>query len=622
MSRIGGGDDGARSRRHPMPYGAEWSPETGTRFRLWAPAHSQIGLVIEGEAPRAMRALDEGWHELTLPEAGPGTLYRFRLPDGLEVPDPASRFQPMDVHGPSQVIDPTAYQWQDASWQGRPWHEAVVYELHLGAFTPEGTFRAAIAKLDHLVSLGINTIEIMPVADFPGRRNWGYDGVLLYAPDASYGRPEDFKALVDAAHARGLSVLLDVVYNHFGPDGNYLSAYAPGFFTVRHHTPWGAAIDYDGPQSRPVRDFAIHNALYWIEEFNLDGLRLDAVHAIIDDSGLHLLREIAERVRAAAIRPVHLVLENEDNGAALLRRNPDGEPEAYTAQWNDDVHHVLHVAASGENKGYYVAYTGDTEKLGRALAEGFAFQGERMDYRGSARGEASAFLPPQAFVAFLQNHDQIGNRAFGDRITAFAPPEAVRAVSAVYLLLPQVPMLFMGEEWGTRQPFPFFCDFSGDLADAVRKGRREEFKRFPEFRDAAMRERIPDPLAESTFVSAKLDWDKVETGRHCQTLDWFKRILAVRRTRVVPLAAGMAGHAGRYAVVGESAVEVYWTARRGELVLQANLKPEPQGDFAASADDMIWQEGEADGATLGPWAVRWSVSSFSRETGEGVTAKW
>ena len=622
MNRIGGGSDGARSRRHLMPHGAEWSPETGTRFRLWAPAHARIDLVLDKTPARPMQTLADGWHELTLPEASPGMRYRFRLPDGLEVPDPASRFQPEDVHGPSQVIDPAAYAWQADDWHGRPWHEAVIYELHIGAFTPEGTFRAAIGKLDHLVSLGVNAIEIMPVADFPGRRNWGYDGVLLYAPDSSYGRPEDFKALVDAAHARGVSVLLDVVYNHFGPEGNYLSTYAPGVFTERHHTPWGAAINYDGPQSAPVRDFVIHNALYWIEEFNLDGLRLDAVHAIVDDSDRHLLREIAERVRAAADRPVHLILENENNGSALLRRRPDGSPETYTAQWNDDVHHVLHVAASGEDKGYYVAYKGETELLGRALAEGFAYQGEMMDYRGRERGEPSAALPPQAFVAFLQNHDQIGNRAFGDRITAFAPPEAVLAVSAVYLLLPQVPMLFMGEEWASRRPFPFFCDFSGDLAEAVRRGRREEFKRFPEFQEAAMRERIPDPLADETFASAKLDWNEAATGRHRETLDWFRRVLATRRERIVPIAARMSGHSGQYTVVGEGAVELRWRAdEAGELLLRANLKATPQTGFAPLDGDEVWREGEALDTTLGPWAVLWSVSSFSRETGEGVTAK-
>ena len=285
---------------------------------------------------------------------------------------------------------------------------------------------------------------------------------LPYAPDSSYGRPEDFKALVEAAHARGISVLLDVVYNHFGPDGNYLWTYAPGFFTERHKTPWGAAINYDGRDSRPVRDFAIHNALYWIEEFHLDGLRLDAVHAIMDDSDPDLLEELAQRVRAATRdRPVHLILENEDNVSSRLLRADRARPDRYTAQWNDDVHHVLHVAASGEGSGYYADYLGDTEKLGRALAEGFAFQGEVMPYRGHERGEPSAALPPDAFVAFIQNHDQIGNRAFGERINAFATPEAVRAIAAVYLLLPQVPMLFMGEEWASAQPFPVLLRLRG-----------------------------------------------------------------------------------------------------------------------------------------------------------------
>ena len=604
---------GAIRYHHAMPHGAEWTAREGTRFRLWAPAHDRIDLLIEGETPRAMTPLAEGWHELVVPAAAPGTRYRFGLPDGLRVPDPASRFQPEDVHGPSEVVDPGAYAWGDGAWSGRPWSEAVVYELHVGTFTPEGTFRAAIGKLEHLARLGVTAIEIMPLADFSGRRNWGYDGVLPYAPDSAYGRPEDFKALVDAAHRSGLSVILDVVYNHFGPDGNYLNAYAPGFFTERHHTPWGAAINYDGGHSRPVRDFAIHNALYWIEEFRLDGLRLDAVHAIIDDSGTHLLTELARRVRdATPDRPVHLILENEENEAQRLLRGPDGRPDLYTAQWNDDVHHVLHVAASGERSGYYADYAGDTEKLGRALAEGFAFQGEVMPYRGHARGEPSAGLPPDAFVAFIQNHDQIGNRAFGDRLTAFAPPEAVRAVSALYLLLPQVPMLFMGEEWGSAKPFPFFCDFEGELADAVRKGRREEFARFPEFRDEAMRAKIPDPLAEATFRSAVLDWEAIGSEPHRSELARYSRILALRHARIAPLVARIGGHAASCSLIGESAVSVVWTAgEAGTLRLDANLKSVGQGGFARPDAAPIWIEGEADADTLGPWSVRWTITQGS-----------
>ncbi len=596
-------------RAHAMPHGAQWVAHIGTRFRLWAPAHARIDLAIDGREPLAMEPLDGGWHERIVRDAEPGTLYRFRLPDGLAVPDPASRFQPQDVHGPSEVIDPTEHRWGDEHWTGRPWHETVLYELHIGTFTPEGTFRAAVGKLDHLVALGVNAVEVMPVGDFPGRRNWGYDGVLPYAPDSAYGRPEDFKRFVEAAHARGISVILDVVYNHFGPDGNYLSLYAPGFFTERHHTPWGVAVNYDGPHSAPVRDFAIHNALYWIEEYHLDGLRLDAVHAIIDETQPHLLHELAVRARHATLnRPLHLILENEENAASRLLRSDDGHAKRYTAQWNDDVHHVLHVAASGEGVSYYADYLGDTDKLGRALAQGFAFQGEMMPFRGSPRGEPSGELPPTAFVSFIQNHDQIGNRAFGDRLDAFSAPAAVAAVSAIYLLLPQVPMLFMGEEWSATSPFPFFCDFSGDTAEAVRDGRREEFKHVPAFRDEAARHLIPDPTAEGTFTSAKLDWAALAAPRHAAALDRTRRLLAVRRDRVAPLVDAMGSHAGAYEIMGREAVTVVWTAEDGRLLrLDANLKAEAQDGFGSASGEEIWREGEAAGTRLGPWAVRWSV---------------
>ncbi len=596
-------------RAHAMPHGAQWVAHIGTRFRLWAPAHPRIDLVVEGREAIPMAEVGQGWHELVLRDVDPGALYRFRLPSGFLVPDPASRFQPADVHGPSEVVDPTEYRWGDGHWIGRPWHEAVLYELHIGAFTPAGTFRAAISRLDHLVALGVNAVEVMPVGAFPGARNWGYDGVLPYAPDASYGRPEDFKAFVEAAHHSGISVILDVVYNHFGPYGNYLSLYAPAFFTGRHKTPWGDAINYDGPHSGPVRDFAIHNALYWIEEYHLDGIRLDAVHAIIDETSPHLLHELAVRARHATLnRPLHLILENEENAASRLLRSDDGRAERYTAQWNDDVHHALHVAASGEGASYYADYLGDTGKLGRTLAQGFAFQGEVMEFRGSPRGEPSGELPPTAFVSFIQNHDQIGNRAFGDRLNAFAAPDAVAAVSAVYLLLPQVPMLFMGEEWDSTSPFPFFCDFSGDLAEAIRDGRREEFRHFPAFRDEAARDRIPDPTAETTFAAAKLMWDALAAPPHAAALDRTRRILAVRRDRVAPLVEAMGAHAGSYEILGREAVTVAWTTESGRVLrLDANLKAEPQEGFRTAAGTGIWFEGEAVGTRLGPWAVRWSI---------------
>ena len=595
-------------RSHSMPFGAEPRLDGTVRFRLWAPSQNRVSLVLGECDLLPMTPLEGGWHELATERAEAGTLYRFELEDGKRVPDPASRHQPQDVHGPSQVVDPRAYQWSDAGWRGRPWHEAVIYELHIGAFTPEGTFRAAAGKLDHLVELGVTAIELMPVADFAGQRNWGYDGVLLFAPDATYGDPDDLKALVDAAHARGLMIILDVVYNHFGPEGNYLNAYACQFFTDRHKTPWGAAINYDGPDSGPVRDFMIHNALYWLEEYHFDGLRLDAVHAIIDDSTTHLLEELGKRVRArfSDERHVHLVLENEENEAHWLERDPGGEPRTYTAQWNDDAHHVLHTAATGEDAGYYIEYHRDTEKLARALAEGFAFQGQMMKYRGEPRGEPSRHLPPTAFVSFIQNHDQVGNRAFGDRLTALAPAEAVRAIAAVNLLAPQIPMLFMGEEWAAAQPFLFFCDFGAELGEAVRKGRREEFARFPEFQDKGARERIPDPIAEDTFRSSKLVWDDPTHPPHAGWLDWYRRILDVRRRAIVPRLANISD-AGEYELLGMGAVRIRWRLdAESRLSLLANLS-DASLDVEVPADEALWREGEARPDGLGPWSVIWMI---------------
>ncbi|NKC31995.1 malto-oligosyltrehalose trehalohydrolase [Falsiroseomonas selenitidurans] len=593
----------AVARAHALPFGATLLPGGGVRFRLWAPSHAQVALVLEGGPTLAMRRDAGGWHELVAEAAGAGTRYRFRLPDGLLVPDPASRHQPQDVHGPSEVVDPAAHRWTDAAWHGRPWAEAVLYELHIGAFTPEGSFRAAIERLPHLAALGVTALQIMPVADFPGARNWGYDGVLPFAPDASYGRPEDLKALVQAAHGHGLMVLLDVVYNHFGPEGAWLHPIAPEAFTDRHRTPWGAALNFDGADSGPVRDFFLHNALYWLEEFHLDGLRLDAVHAILDDSPRHFLDELAARVRAAVPgRPVHLVLENEENQARRLARDAQGRPQRYTAQWNDDAHHVLHVAVTGERQGYYADYQGDTEALGRALAEGFAFQGQAMPYRGHPRGEPSAGLPPTAFIAFLQNHDQVGNRAFGERLSQLAPPAALRAAAATLLLLPQVPMLFMGEEWAAAQPFPFFCDFGPDLAEAVRQGRRAEFARFPEFADPASRDRIPDPMAPATFQAAKLRWEEAGQPPHAEWLAWHRAILAVRRAEIVPRLGGIR-QGGRFHLLAPGAVAVGWALQGGgTLHLVANLSDQPIAAFPVPGRT-IWQEGEG----FGPWSTGWSI---------------
>jgi maltooligosyltrehalose trehalohydrolase len=602
MQRAGG-----MPRVHSMPFGAELGLDGKTRFRLWAPARARVRAELDGDGELLeLERDDTGWHSAITDRARAGTKYRFVFDDGSKIADPASRYQPDDVDGPSEVIDAAAYGWRDGSWRGRPWTSAVLYELHVGAFTPEGTFRAAAEKLEHLVRLGVTAIELMPIADFPGRRNWGYDGVFLFAPDSSYGRPEDLKAFVDAAHAYGLMVMLDVVYNHFGPHGNSLPQCSGDVFTPRHHTPWGDALNYDGPGSRPIRELVIHNALYWLKEFHFDGLRLDAVHAIIDDSPEHLLLELARRVREAARgREIHLIIENEDNAARLIGRSPR-RAAPFEAQWNDDVHHVLHVAATGEKAGYYADYHDDTAKLGRALAEGFAYQGETMPFRGSARGEPSAELSPLAFVAFLQNHDQIGNRAFGERLSRLAPPEALRAVSAIQLLLPQVPLLFMGEEWGAKAPFPFFCDFAGQLGEAVRKGRREEFARFPEFADPRNRERIPDPQADGTFDSAKLRWSDRRVAAHAQHLERCRTLLGVRRRWIAPLAAAIT-RGGSYAVVAPGAVSVEWLGRDGALVLAANLSASAV-DFATPRDHEIWREGDISAAgRYGPWSVRWAV---------------
>jgi maltooligosyltrehalose trehalohydrolase len=601
-------------RDHVTSFGAE-IVDGAVSYRLWAPNQDSVAIVLNEGQPQSMRKSAGGWHEFTDSNSQAGTLYRFQLEDGTRVPDPASRYQPSDIHGPSEVIDPRSYQWCDSGWLGRPWEHSVIYELHVGTFTAAGTFRSAIERLDWLVDLGVTAIELMPVADFPGVRNWGYDGVLLFAPDASYGRPEDLKALVDAAHARNLMVFLDVVYNHFGPDGNYLSAYSP-IFTEAHHTPWGAAVNYDDEGSEVVRQFVIQNAIYWIEEFHLDGLRLDAVHAIKDDSELHVLEEIAQRIRSTVAKPVHLILENEENEASRLGRNQSLEPIHYTAQWNDDVHHVLHCAATGETAGYYAEYAGDTEKLGRALAEGFAFQGDLMKYRGKPRGEPSSSLPPTAFIAFIQNHDQVGNRAFGDRLLSVASPEAVRAVAAIYLLLPQIPMLFMGEEFGASQPFPFFCHFEPELAKLVCEGRRNEFAKFPEFQDPQQRERIPDPTAEQTFQSAKLDWDEATRDGHAGWVRLYRELLAIRHREIIPRLFGIGGNSGQYEVLGDAAVRVSWQMGDGaRLHLVANLSDRVLQHADAHQGRQLWSTGETTESSLGPWSVIWAIEAAADNAG-------
>jgi maltooligosyltrehalose trehalohydrolase len=601
---------------HRMPFGAELRDDGAVRFQLWAPSRDAVALVLEDQQQTLPLArLEDGFFALTTDAARAGNRYRFQLEDGTRVPDPASRHQPEDVHGPSEVIDPRAYAWQNAAWRGRPWHETVLYELHVGAFTEEGTFDGVRRKLDHLARLGVTALELMPLSDFSGTRNWGYDGVMPFAPDATYGRPEDLKRLIDEAHARELMVFLDVVYNHFGPEGNYLHEYAEDFFEPEEHTPWGAAIDY---KVRAVRDFVIHNVLYWLEEFRFDGLRFDAVDRIIDRGEEHILKEIAATVRGTIPpeRHVHLVLENDKNQAHLLERDDGGRPVWYDAQWNDDIHHVYHHLPTGEAGGYYADYaTGTHERLARALSSGFVYQGDVSHYRnGAVRGEPSGHLPPTAFVAFIQNHDQIGNRAFGERIADLAEFDAVKAMQAVLLLAPNVPLLFMGEEWGAVQPFCFFTDFHDELADAVREGRRREFKKFPEFASEEARAHIPDPNAFSTFAASRLDWSVPEQAEHAAWLGFVRELLRLRREAIAPRLLGLRGNAAQAAILDDTALRVAWNLGDGSVLeLIANLGNQTskvgvefEGEVLFASDlDLIAELREG---RMPPWSVLWVLA--------------
>jgi malto-oligosyltrehalose trehalohydrolase len=603
-----------------MPFGAEVLSDGSVRFRLWAPSAKTVSLCLEN--PGADRfplfPVENGWFERIASQARAGSLYRFQVDNHAEVPDPASRFQPHDVHGPSLVVDPSAFPWDDNSWRGRRWEEAILYELHIGTFTPEGTLAAAEQKLDHLRDLGVTAVELLPVADFPGQRNWGYDGVLPFAPDSSYGSPQDLKRFVQAAHARGLMAFLDVVYNHFGPEGNYLHLYAPQFFTNRHSTPWGEAINFDGPESRVVRDFFIHNALYWLEEYRFDGLRLDAVHAIVDDATPDFLTELAQTVRErfGTLRFVHLVVENVDNTTPYLSRAPTGRARLYDAQWNDDIHHALHVLLTGESDGYYADYFSDpTSHLCRSLAEGFAYQGEYSAFHGEKRGERSNHLPPTAFVSFLQNHDQVGNRAFGERITELARPQAVKTAMEILLLAPEPPLLFMGEEFGATTPFLFFSDFQGELADAVTQGRRSEFAHFAKFGSPDARESIPDPNAKSTYLKSKLDWGSLRERVHSDWLGLYRELLSLRQSKIVPQLGGFVATRRDTSTGSKRWVSVDWIFTRGAtLELRANLGGESVMIAAQNAETPLYSSTPEAAAgirrgSLPPWSVVWFLAS-------------
>ncbi len=573
----------------------------GASFRLWAPAAKRVDLLLE--KPNPLQRGEDGWFAVDISGVTAGARYKFRIDDEIDVPDPASAFQPEDVSGPSEVIDHASYRWRAADWRGRPWQETVLIETHVGSFTSEGSYRAMIGKLDHLVATGITALELMPLADFAGSRNWGYDGVLWYAPDSAYGRPDDLKALIDEAHLRGLMVFLDVVYNHFGPEGNYLGRYASTFFTDAQ-TPWGSAIDYRVPE---VSAFATENALYWLREYRFDGLRLDAVHTIAELGEGSMLRDLsiaAGKLAAETGRHIHLVLENDDNRVSLLDAGQDPPRGRYRAQWNDDYHHAWHVLLTGETQGYYGDYQqSPLHDIARALGSGFVYQGEGSAHRdGQLRGEPSGKLAPTAFVNFLQNHDQIGNRAFGDRLENNAKAAAIEAALAITLLAPAIPMLFMGEEWGSKAPFPFFCDFQGDLAKAVRNGRRKEY----EWAYRKYGDEVPDPLAVSTFQSAVLDWDACDKADGQKRLQLVQQLLTIRRREIVPRLAG-AAFGGAHAA-DNGLLTARWRMGDGLMLgLVANLSDQAIAHEASATGSIIW--GAEAGSSIAPWSVCWRLET-------------
>ncbi|CAN5664357.1 malto-oligosyltrehalose trehalohydrolase [soil metagenome] len=529
-----------------------------TRFRVWAPSARTVDVILYGESERAvaLQPSGDGYFEAQVSGAAAGDRYRYRLDGGDSFPDPASRFQPEGVHGPSEIVDPAVYNWSDGDWTGLDPDALVIYELHVGTFTPEGTFRSAIGKLDHLAELGVTAVEVMPIANFPGDRNWGYDGVQLFAPATAYGTPDDFKAFVDAAHGRGLGVILDVVYNHLGPEGNYIPAITGGrFFTDRHKTPWGDAVNFDGPNSGPVRDFVLHNALYWAHEYHVDGLRLDATHAIVDDSEVHILEEIARAMHALSPGRV-VIAEDERNERRLVMRESEGG-FGLDAVWADDLHHQLRRLTAGDSEGYFADYAGTLDAVAETLRKGWFDEGQLTPGR-ERRGTPAAGLRPAAFVHCIQNHDQVGNRALGERLNHEIPPPIYRALSALLLVSPYTPLLWMGQEWAATSPFQYFTDHPEELGRLVTEGRREEFKRFSAFQDPEGRKLIPDPQAVETFERSRLVWAEHEDPVHSGVLRLYRELLRLRAT--VPALRSCTRDSFRVGTIGD---EGLWLLRSG-----------------------------------------------------------
>lgn len=549
------------------PYGTKFLKDGSAKFSFWAPDAKDVKLCVKYNDSLQEFQMEKnkyGLYTTMINEAKEGISYGYKINNELIVPDPASRYQPEDANGLSKLINPESFDWQDdLNWKGRAWEEAVLYELHIGTFTQEGTFKAIEEKLDYFVELGVNAIELMPVADFPGKRNWGYDGVLIYAPDSIYGTPDELKNLIKSAHKKGLMVFLDVVYNHFGPDGNYLYTYAKSkFFNQKIKTPWGDAINF---KNKFVRDFFINNALYWFNEYHFDGLRFDAFHEIFDDSTPNIIEELSTKIKEnlSSDRQIHLVLENGKNESRYLQK-------AYDAQWNDDFHHCVHVLTTGEKGSYYSAFTKEiTDKpasyhLSKTLTEGFAYQGKRtLNKANILRGEKSSHLPLYRFVNFIQNHDQIGNRAFGERISVLSNDSLIRAAACLYLLAPSIPLMFMGEEWGSKSPFYFFCNFNEELSKAVRKGRREESANFSQIFDSKIKDSIPDPSLEKTFLDSKLNWEDLKDDAHRQMFNFYKEMLLIRKEKIIPIIKKIKKRT--CAIYSDKAFSVNWEIEQGNL---------------------------------------------------------
>ncbi|HEU0217189.1 MAG TPA: malto-oligosyltrehalose trehalohydrolase [Stellaceae bacterium] len=511
-----------------LPVGAEPQPDGGVHFRLWAPAATEVWLDINDSDAHRTTPEHGGYFSALVKTASAGARYGFRLNRSeRRLPDPVSRFQPEGPHGLSEIVDPTVFTWTDAAWRGVPAERLVIYEMHVGTFTPEGSWAAAMRHLPALAELGITCIEMMPVADFPGRFGWGYDGVDLFAPTRLYGQPDDLRCFIDRAHALGLAVILDVVYNHFGPDGNYLTTFAPAYLTDRHPNEWGSAINFDGPDAAPVREFFTSNARYWIEEYHFDGLRLDATQQIFDSSSPHILAEIGRAVREAAPgRTTFIAAENETQTAQIARPVEDGG-YGLDALWNDDLHHSAMVAVTGRREGHYSDFFGRAGEFVAAAKYGFLYQGQYYAWQAQPRGSAALDLNPRQFVTFLQNHDQIGNSAKGLRGHQLASPGNWRAITAYWLLSPGIPLLFQGQEFSASAPFLYFADHQGELGEAVKKGRGEFLVQFPSIAGAEMQCRLPDPRAPETFRRCAIDWGERE--QNVEVLALHRDLLALRR---------------------------------------------------------------------------------------------